>query len=196
VGHGPSGAFGILTRGFWLNRDPNLSRRGKSIFEDVLCSPVPEAAPGVIDAHGVNPVPPFTGEEIRAYTADSGCKACHQLVDPPANAFERFDAAGRYKGGQLLDTSGYFTNGVALGETTFKFQNVQDFMRQLQSSPNVQACVVNKMARYAHRLSEKGEFESSSFACVLSANPRLSAASLAEAMGSVLSLVAEPTRIQ
>lgn len=191
--------FGILTRGFWLARNVNAARRGKAVLEDALCSLVP-APPANVAPHGATPPPHLSAVEIRAQVNDPVCQGCHTLIDPAGGAFEHFNGVGQYRpvlsGGQPIDASGYFASSFDQGESTFKFQSVREFMAQLATSPNLEQCLVKKVAAYTQREALGGQpFESSPLNCALKSNPGLGARSIADAMRVLLSNLTSISRL-
>ena len=183
--------FGILTRGFWLSRNLNVSRRGSAVMQDLLCTPIPPPPQG-FGTHETVPPPQVSYQALRQQTQDPSCQGCHSLMDPAGVAFEHFSGVGRYQpvlGNQPVDASGYFTHSFGAGETAFKFQGAQDYTAQLAASQDVQMCLVKKVAAYTN-LHTYGSTQpnGSPLDCALQ-NNFLAGASVAEAMRSLFSVL-------
>ncbi len=182
--------FGILTRGFWLSRNPNVSRRGNAVMQDLLCTPIPP--PPVTTTHGRVPPPQISYQALRQQVQDPSCQGCHTLIDPAGVAFEHFSGVGMYQqvlGNQTIDASGSFTHNFGSGETAFKFQGVYDYTAQLAASQDLQMCLVKKVAAYANLHTYGSAHPNGSpLDCALQ-NNFLAGASVAEAMRNLFSVL-------
>lgn len=85
--------------------------RGKFVRERILCQEVPAPMAGVDTS-----LPPAsatartTRERLDVHRQKPECAACHDFMDPPGFAFERFDQVGKYRtteNGADIRTDGY-----------------------------------------------------------------------------------------
>ena len=130
--------------------------RGKFIQNALLCFDVPPPPPGVTTSLGedVPGAPPkTTREKIAQHAADPTCNGCHQFMDPLGLALEHFDALGAYRTteyGLPIDASGELAGA--------EFRDLGGLARVLRGHPDVGACLVRRMYRYATgHLEEFGE---------------------------------------
>lgn len=123
--------------------------RGVAVMKKLLCReppPIPAMVP---------PLPPAdqsgaktTRERFAMHTSIAFCSACHQSFDPMGNAFEHYDAIGRYRSqenGVAVDSSG------ALVGSTSSDKSVADAVELsslLASTPDVHACFVRQTYRF------------------------------------------------
>jgi hypothetical protein len=97
--------------------------------------------------------PKTTREKIAQHAADPTCNGCHQFMDPLGLALEHFDALGAYRTteyGLPIDASGELAGA--------EFRDLGGLARVLRGHPDVGACLVRRMYRYATgHLEEFGE---------------------------------------
>lgn len=147
--HADAARPGILAQGSVLTTHalPTSSspiHRGKLVRERLLCQPLPPPPPGV----GAEPPPLDPSQTTRArfsqHSSDEACAGCHRLIDPIGFGFERFDAIGRLRVGEL-DVSGHIYDA---GETSGAFDGLPDLADRLADSPEVHACYVRQWMIY------------------------------------------------
>jgi len=144
---------GILTHGSFLwtyatQRESHPIKRGKVIFERVLCGDLPPP-PAMIPAP--KPIAPTTSTRQRyAEHGNSACaRGCHALIDPLGFALESFDAMGRYRaedGGQPVDTSGV---AELAREGSRPFADTAEFLQILSRSEDARRCLTRQWYRFA-----------------------------------------------
>jgi len=92
---------GLLTHGSFLaaTSQPALTsvvKRGRYIFEKMLCGSVGDPPPDV-DAN----LPKIEGKTVRenfeAHESNARCAGCHKLLDPPGFVLEQYDAVGQFR---------------------------------------------------------------------------------------------------
>jgi hypothetical protein len=146
--------IGLLAQGSMLSVLANgittsPTRRGHLVRTTLMCNVVAPPPPVV------NPIPEPTEarttrqryEEL--HSSDPGCKTCHTLMDPIGFAFERLDAAGRFrtKEGKFdVDDSGIVT-GTSKGD--LKVKGATELSRAISTLPEVNDCMASYLAAYA-----------------------------------------------
>lgn len=150
---------GILTQPSWLtahsgNFDNDPVKRGKWIYERLLCGVIPDV-PITVDAV----VPEDHDKPLRARfekTRESYCWRCHQKMNPLGMAFEMYDDVGRYREKELLrdnktevpvDASGAIMLSGAPG-LDGRVENAIDLMHKLADSPRVRQSFVRHAFRF------------------------------------------------
>ena len=123
-------------------------RRGKAIYEKLLCGTLPMPAPIMPPVAPATPGGPTTRQRFAA--ADSpGCAAsCHSIIDPLGFAFEHYDGIGAYR---ALD-NGAAVNASAIVTLDGRSTAVADargLMAALVTSDEAQTCFVTQWLRYA-----------------------------------------------
>ena len=112
VGFFGSAAFLTMTSTA-LHTSPTA--RGKFVRERILCQEVPAPMAGVDTS-----LPPAsasartTRERLDVHRKNPECAACHNFMDPPGFAFERFDQLGKYRtteNGAEIRTDGHLDPG-------------------------------------------------------------------------------------
>lgn len=72
--------------------------RGKFVRERILCEEVPAPMAGVnTSLPPTSPTVRTTRERLELHRQNPECAACHDFMDPPGFAFERFDQVGKYR---------------------------------------------------------------------------------------------------
>jgi Protein of unknown function (DUF1592)/Protein of unknown function (DUF1588)/Protein of unknown function (DUF1595)/Protein of unknown function (DUF1585)/Protein of unknown function (DUF1587) len=148
----PSERLGLLTHPSFLTvtgapNGSNPIKRGKAIYERLLCGELPPPPPNVPAAK-----PASAGGTTRqrfAEHAENACaKGCHSLMDPLGFAFESYDGIGRYRtmdNGQPVDATG----AVRLDGVEQPFSNALDLARLLATSEQVRGCFAKQWFRFA-----------------------------------------------
>jgi hypothetical protein len=134
---------------------PSPVRRGVFILTDLLCD-APSPPPGDVSMEE-RPSMSESGETLtnrQGYAeltqSISRCATCHDRINPLGFAFENYDTVGAYRemdNGYPIDASGS-SAGFTL-RTPFVFQNAGELTTQLNQSPRVRACIVDRWVRYA-----------------------------------------------
>jgi hypothetical protein len=103
----------------------------------------------------VPPLPPAdqsdaktTRERFARHTAIAACAACHQVFDPMGNAFEHYDAIGRYReqeNGELVDASGALVGTVS---SDAPVADAVALSGLLTTTPEVHACAMRQTYRF------------------------------------------------
>jgi hypothetical protein len=150
----PAQRSGILTQPGFLavtgsTDGSNPSKRGRKIFEGMLCGELPPPPANVPP-----PKPPSAGgttrERFEEHSAMACAKSCHELMDPLGFAFENFDGIGKYRsmdnGGMVNARATYEIDGKAQ-----EFNGARDLARILSTSATVQKCFSTQWLRFAFK---------------------------------------------
>jgi hypothetical protein len=146
---------GILTQGslmavFSDERHTDIVNRGRFVREQLLCQALPPP-PDTVDA--TFPMPTATRtrrEQLTEHSSNPQCTACHKLMDPIGYAFERIDAAGRYRmteAGKSIDSTGVV---LGLDGADARIADAPELGRVLARSQTVHACMTQRMFQYVH----------------------------------------------
>lgn len=127
--------------------DSSPPRRGKIVWEDLLCGKVPPPPANV------PPVQPpteslTTRQRFESHTGNPCAATCHTILDPPGFAFENYDAVGSYRtteNGFPVDSSGTL---VTPAGGVIEFENAVELMSKLSTSYEVDRCVANGWFRF------------------------------------------------
>ncbi len=127
-------------------------KRGKVIFERVLCGIMPAPPPNV---PAVKPAQPnqTTRERFTEHETNA-CATCHKVLDPLGFAFENYGGMGEYRateGGKPVDASGTLTLPSG-GQITFT--NAVGLLSQVATTSDARTCLVRHLARYGTRAPE------------------------------------------
>jgi hypothetical protein len=123
-------------------------KRGDFVLRRVLCVDLPR--PGEVGIETVMPPPAEAGttrDRFAAHTASRDCRVCHDSIDPIGFAFERFDAAGRYRtteNGQPIDTRGE----AVLFNETLRFADSAELLLMLGERAEPRRCFARHALRY------------------------------------------------
>jgi len=142
---------GILTQGSLIASVKASNRsvhRGLFILRELLCHEIPPPPVG-LDTKPPNPEVD-TEREFANYRASQGsCGACHGAIDGIGLSYERYDALGRYAAtdasGLPIDASG----SLLLDGAPVTFGDITELGQLLGKSPQVGACVSQKLLGYA-----------------------------------------------
>ncbi len=188
---------GIFTLGAVLARYANAAeshpfKRGAFLFRRVLCHnlPPPENNGVVIPPE---PDPNATTRERFNFHSSSGesCWSCHQFIDDPGFAFEKYDGAGQFRNvenGHPIDAS-----GLIRGMETFDaseqipFADLMELSQLTASSQQAAECLATQYYRYA-----TGRQEGSADQCALGSYIEGYAASGYNLNTMLLDIVATP----
>lgn len=145
---------GLLAQGGLLaveagSLETSPTKRGHVVRTNILCNVVPPPPPVV------KPLPDPTAANTtrqryeQLHATDTGCKTCHQLMDPIGFGFEHLDASGRYRakeGAFDIDDSGTLVLAQG-GQVTFK--GPTELATKLAAMPETSDCMAAFMASYA-----------------------------------------------
>jgi hypothetical protein len=145
--------WGLLSQAsfLWIYAGPggtNPTKRGKEVFERILCGQIPDPPPNVPAERSAS-TGGSTRERFAEHATMACAKACHSLMDPIGFAFESFDHMGRYQttdAGEPVDTSGTVTFPID-GEQTFA--NTLEFIQALTRSQDLRRCATRQWFRFA-----------------------------------------------
>ena len=143
--------------------------RGVAVLRNFLCQeppPVPAMVP---------PLPPAdksgaktTRQRFAMHTSIAFCSACHQAFDPMGNAFEHYDAIGRYReqeNGEPVDSSGGLVGSVS---SDAPVADAVALATLLSSTPDVHSCFVRQTYRFT-----VGRKEADSSGCAINGYTKL-----------------------
>jgi hypothetical protein len=122
------------------------TRRGKFVREVLLCHEIPAPPPDVdasLPPEKPGDAPRTMRERLAGHNAP-GCITCHAKMDPLGLAFENFDALGAHRtqdAGLAIDASGDLDGQ--------RFGNPRELAAVLRAHPDVEACLVRGLYRYA-----------------------------------------------
>ncbi len=151
---------GLLSHGAILkitangtNTSPVL--RGVWISQRILGQPIappPENVPAIEpDIRGATTI----REMLAKHKADAACASCHQKIDPPGNALENFDAAGRWRESYIAVAKGKSRKGQPIHTADTlpdgrAFESYKDFQQLWQSTPEpIARCFVEHLLKFA-----------------------------------------------
>ena len=130
-----------------IGDDPDSTRRGGTIFWDVLCQTLLPPS-GTVPPPLQEPRPGQTNRQ-RLEEETANCGACHtQYLGPLGFAFEGYDGLGRARttdNGSPVMTEGTFV--FSAGPRTFA--DARELMTILASDPLTHACYATKLMTYA-----------------------------------------------
>jgi hypothetical protein len=157
----PSQRLGLLTQGGILAAHSHAAKtspvlRGKFVRDQLLCNPPPPPPPGIDFTVAEKDSELTVREQAAIHSADPGCAACHQFMDPIGLGFEGFDAVGRYRtteNGKPVDVSGQ----LVATDVDGAFQGPAELAQKLAGSEQVAACMVRQWFRYAYARDEVAE---------------------------------------
>ncbi len=164
---------GLLGQALFLSltskpEDASLTGRGLFVREQFLCQHVPPPPAGVntnlpasTEAH-----PQTNRDRMSEHVSNASCAACHRLIDPIGNGFEKFDAIGMRReefkltffsaghgGGRRTPPKSLMlpinTKGTVVGIPQSDFVSPRELGSVLAAAPQCQECVVKQYFRYA-----------------------------------------------
>jgi hypothetical protein len=148
-----AGRSGVLTQGSLLAHDKetrtSIVRRGLKVRIDMLCQIVPAPPPDVnINLEGVGEGL-SQSERLELHRAEPSCAGCHALMDPIGQAFEAFDAVGRWRSsdelGKPIDTTAVIS-GTRDADATVA--NAAELGQRLAQSQEARECYVLQNFRF------------------------------------------------
>jgi hypothetical protein len=148
---------GLLTQAAFLTvtgatDGSNPAKRGKKIYENLLCGELPPPPP-VVPPPKEASEGGTTRERFKEHSDQACAAGCHALMDPLGFAFEHYDGIGGYRtidnGGQV-DASG----SVELDGTMHSFKDARDLVKVLAASETARKCFATQWARFAFKRKE------------------------------------------
>jgi hypothetical protein len=148
----PTQRAGLLTQSAFLTvtgatNGSNPVKRGRKIFERLLCGTLPPPPPNVPPAAPAS-AGGTTRQRFEAHDQQPCARGCHTTMDPLGFAFENYDGIGQYRtmdNGLPVDATGTIT----LDGAAKPFKNAVDMANLLAASQDVRSCFVTQWARYA-----------------------------------------------
>lgn len=151
--------LGITTHPSFLGAIGTTSFVGRGVFmsQRILCIDI-AAPPSDEDAFNriqetvadTEELTPREASEFR-FNLEPQCQGCHQVFEPIAYAFERFDLSGQYtptdEDGRALYTDGELPE--VKYQPAITFDDAQELMTQLRDTERVGRCLVQNMMEYA-----------------------------------------------
>jgi len=126
-------------------------RRGKFMREALLCHTMPPPPPDI----PMVPAPEAgqsERERLEQHRQDPACAGCHDLLEPLGFGLSRYDAIGALRtvddAGQPISGEGSFDGKAP------DFDGAAELSAALHEDPDVSACVVRQVHRYAYGRSE------------------------------------------
>jgi len=121
-------------------------KRGKFVLEALLGAPTPPPPPGVGDLDEDDAPGKARGlrEKLELHRKDAACATCHDRLDPPGFALERYDAIGAWRereNGLPIDAAG------ELGSR--RFDGPEELARLIADDPGFVRNLAEKLAGYA-----------------------------------------------
>ncbi|HYJ10935.1 MAG TPA: DUF1592 domain-containing protein [Polyangiaceae bacterium] len=144
--------LGLLTQPAFLTLTgspdgSNPVKRGKAVYEKLLCGVLPPPPPNVPPAK-----PASAGGTTRERFAEHGenecARGCHVFMDPLGFAFEHYDGIGRYRtmdNGKAVDAA----SSLTLDGVEKPFANALELVQILASSETVRECFAKQWFRFA-----------------------------------------------
>jgi Protein of unknown function (DUF1592)/Protein of unknown function (DUF1588)/Protein of unknown function (DUF1585) len=144
--------LGLLTQPSFLTvtgapNGSNPIKRGKAIYERLLCGELPPPPPNVPAAKPAS-AGGTTRQRFAEHASNACAKACHSLMDPLGFAFENYDGIGRYRtmdNGQPVDATG----SVDLDGVARPFSSAVELAQILSTSDRVRSCFAKQWFRFA-----------------------------------------------
>jgi mono/diheme cytochrome c family protein len=155
VNFDPSQRSGLLTQGAFLGiragQDQGSPiKRGLGFIQSLTCAELPPPPPNVVAELAEFDPNATTREIFAAHSNDPACRGCHNIIDPPGFAFERYDGIGAYREsdkGQPIDTA---TELVGIGEEIDgRYSNLREILEHVSASKVAQQCYATNWFRFA-----------------------------------------------
>jgi len=134
-------------------------RRGKAIYEKLLCRTLPPPPANVPPAKPAS-AGGTTRERFTEHDTNDCAKSCHGVMDPIGFAFENYDGIGKYRttdNGKPVDASGK----VTLDGAEHAFANAVELSGLLAASAEVRRCFATQWVRFALARNESGADQAS-----------------------------------
>lgn len=152
----PTKRSGLLTQVGFLSSyisngsEPDIIHRGVFIAQRVLCRKLPPPSPAAAGTVIPNDPNLTNRQRVEMITGKGTCGgSCHALMNPLGNAFENYDAIGRYRttnlGQPVSAADSYTLDGVSKS-----FNNGVDLSLLLADAKETHACYVQNMMSYLY----------------------------------------------
>jgi len=131
----------LASKAHIVKTSPTL--RGKFVVERLLCGEIP-APDASVDTLIPNDPNLSMRDFLEAHRKNPVCASCHKLMDPIGVALENFDGIGAFRtqdAGRTVDASGDLDGQP--------YKDLRGLAALLRKSPEVSACVVKDLLRYA-----------------------------------------------
>jgi len=122
-------------------------RRGKAVFQKLLCGELPPPPANVPPAKPPTPGV-STRERFVEHDSNECARVCHGAMDPIGFGFENYDGIGKYRtmdAGKNVDATG----SLDLDGATRSFANALELANLLAGSDEVRRCFATQWARFA-----------------------------------------------
>ena len=148
----PAQRSGLLTEPGFLTitgatDGSNPVKRGRKVFERVLCGVLPDPPANVPPAKKASEGG-TTRERFAEHSSSICAKACHEAMDPLGFAFENYDGIGKYRSldnGKSVDATG----SVSLDGAVKPFKDARELSQHLANSETVKRCFATQLFRFA-----------------------------------------------
>jgi hypothetical protein len=148
----PAERSGLLTlagflsvTGAAMGSDP--PRRGKAIYERLLCGVIPPAPLAMPPVEAPNPTAGTTRQRFERQDTMACATACHSIIDPWGFAFENYDGIGAYRttdNGMAIDAR----VTVTLDGQQKMVTDARGLVTALAQSDDARTCFVKQWFRY------------------------------------------------
>lgn len=153
---GDDARLGLLGQAAFLTltsfeRRTSATRRGKFVFERLLCGKMPAVPPGEAGSLGSS-FPPGKSERqaLEEQVGAAACQSCHAPLDAIGLGLAHFDAIGAYRDrdsqDEPIDARVRLPEQVAPGAPSV--DGLTELGPALAASPGFQACVAQQIASY------------------------------------------------
>ena len=147
--------LGLLTQGSLLatmakqdRTDP--VRRGKFVYNQLLCRTVPPPSPEIVAMFKPLDLSKTARDQFTDHRTNAACNGCHKYLDPLGLPFEHFDGIGQWRDtdrGMAIDASGDIE--VTEGGEQRSFDGIPGMARLLADIPDARACYIKEWMRFA-----------------------------------------------
>ena len=147
--------MGLLTQGSLLatmakqdRTDP--VRRGKFIYNQILCRNVPPPSPEIVAMFKPLDLSKTARDQFTEHRTNAACNNCHQYLDPLGLPFEHFDGIGEWRDtdrGMPIDASGAIEATEGAGDF-HPFDGIPGMAKLLADMPEARACYIKEWTRF------------------------------------------------
>lgn len=146
----PRANSGILTHPAVLSAKSDgdlIAKRGAWFRRTFLCQTF-EVPPGLFETLGDRLVGLTFTEIVAERNNDTACKGCHAMLDPIGVGLLPWDGAGLFD--PTVETAGFGIEPAIPGIADPSFETAADIGQRLQSTPEVQTCLGDRIFLYTH----------------------------------------------
>jgi len=155
VSRDPARRLGLLTQASILAATTpgarnNPVKRGKFIYEQVLCGSVPSPPASLKVTLPPEDPTRTTRERFTAHRQVEPCKTCHVMLDPIGFGLENFNGVGLWQdtdNGKPVDPSGEIPPGVDIAGP---FPNATALAQKIAGSETARSCFADKWLSFAY----------------------------------------------